>query len=224
MYVFLKKPELLIFDCDGVLVDSELIATAVHIEALAKCGYIISAEEYNDRFVGMTDQQSYSVIESERGLRLPEDHHESVMAEIANRYARDLRATSGVRQTLQAINLKKCVASNSDTAKLCLALIVTDLHNFFGPMSSALRKLRVVSRLRISFLFAAQNMKTPAGSCLVIEDSVAGTQAAVAAGMTVIGFVGGSHCLPGHGDKLAEAGAIKLFNDMAALPQILADL
>ncbi|WP_458395140.1 HAD family hydrolase [Rhizobium brockwellii] len=221
---FLKKPELLIFDCDGVLVDSELIATAVHIEALAKCGYMISAEEYNDRFVGMTDQQSYSVIESERGLRLPENHHETVMAEIANRYARDLRATSGVRQALQAINLRKCVASNSDTTKLCLALIVTDLHNFFWPHVFSASQVARGKPAPDLFLFAAQNMKTRADSCLVIEDSVAGTQAAVAAGMRVIGFVGGSHCLPGHGGKLAEAGAIKLFNDMATLPQILAGL
>ncbi|WP_027681774.1 HAD family hydrolase [Rhizobium leguminosarum] len=221
---FVKSPELLIFDCDGVLVDSELIATTVHIEALAKCGYIISAEEYNDRFVGMTDQQSYSVIEAERGLRLPEDHHECVMAEIANRYASDLRATSGVQQALEAIDLKKCVASNSDTAKLCLALIVTDLHNFFWPHVFSASQVARGKPAPDLFLFAAQKMNTPAGSCLVIEDSVAGTQAAVAAGMTVIGFVGGSHCLPGHGDKLTEAGAIKLFSRMTALPQILAGL
>lgn len=221
---FSKQPELLIFDCDGVLVDSEFIATAVHVEALANCGYIISAEEYNERFVGMTDQQSYSVIESERGLPLPEDYHECVMAEISNRYARDLRATSGVRQTLQAINLKKCVASNSDTTKLCLALIVTDLHNFFWPHVFSASQVERGKPAPDLFLFAAKNMKTPAASCLVIEDSVAGTQAAVAAGMTVIGFVGGSHCLPGHGDKLTQAGAIMLFNHMAELPQILARL
>ncbi|NEJ95469.1 MULTISPECIES: HAD family hydrolase [Rhizobium] len=221
---FSKSPELLIFDCDGVLVDSELIATRVHIEALAKCGYIISAEEYNDRFIGMTDQQSYSVIESEGGLRLPEDHHERVMAEVANRYARDLRATSGVRQTLEAINLRKCVASNSDAAKLSLALKVTDLHDFFWPHVFSASQVARGKPAPDLFLFAAQNMNTPAGSCLVIEDSVAGTQAAVAAGMMVIGFVGGSHCLAGHGDKLMEAGATKLFSRMTALPQILAAL
>ncbi|MBY2951393.1 HAD family hydrolase [Rhizobium leguminosarum] len=221
---FSKRPELLIFDCDGVLVDSELIATAVHIEALAKFGYIMSAEEYNDRFIGMTDQQSYSVIESEGDLRLPEDHHECVMAEVASRYTRDLRAIRGVQQTLETIILKKCVASNSDAEKLSLALKVTDLHDYFWPHVFSASQVARGKPAPDLFLFAAENMNTPARSCLVIEDSVAGTQAAVAAGMMVIGFVGASHCLPGHGDKLMEAGATKLFSRMTALPQILAGL
>ncbi|MBY3517244.1 HAD-IA family hydrolase [Rhizobium laguerreae] len=206
---FSKSPELLIFACDGVLVDSEL-ATTVHIEALAKYDYIISAEDYNDRFEG--------------GLRLPEDHHERVMAEVANRYTRDVRATSGVRQTLEAIELRKCVTSNSDVAQLCFALKVTDLHDFFWPHVFSASQVARGKPAPDLFLFAAQNMNTPAGSCLVIEKSVAGTQAAVAAGMMVIGFVGGSHCLAGHGDRLIEAGATKLFSRMTALPQILAGL
>ncbi|MEX2696292.1 HAD family hydrolase [Rhizobium mongolense] len=218
------NPELLIFDCDGVLVDSEIIATAVHIDALAKCGYIISADAYNSRFIGMTDQQSYSIIEAEAGFRLPKDHHECVTAEIAKRYTGNLKAVAGIHQALEAISWAKCVASSSDVEKLRLTLEITDLHDSFTPHVFSASQVARGKPAPDLFLFAAEEMNTPAGSSVVIEDSVAGIQAAVAAGMKVIGFVGGSHCPPGHAEKLMEAGAMRIFNRMTALPGILAGL
>lgn len=218
-----KTPKLLIFDCDGVLVDSEIIATAVHVEALAGYGYNISADTYNSRFIGMTDQQSYSIIEAESGLRLPKGHHECVMAEIGRRYASDLKAISGVNQALDAINVERCVASSSDLEKLHFALKLTDLYDHFSPWVFSASQVACGKPAPDLFLFASQRMNTSAEACLVIEDSVAGVQAAVAARMRVIGFVGGSHCPPGHAEKLMEAGAMRTFSHMTTLPKILAD-
>ncbi|AYG63972.1 MULTISPECIES: HAD family hydrolase [Rhizobium] len=217
-----KTPKLLIFDCDGVLIDSEIIATAVHVEALAGHGYNITADTYNSRFIGMTDRQTYSIIEAESGLRLPEGHHESVMAEIGKRYASDLKAISGVNQALEAINAERCVASSSDLKKLHFALKLTDLYDYFSPYVFSASQVACGKPAPDLFLFASERMDTSADDCLVIEDSVAGVQAAVAARMRVIGFVGGSHCPFEHANKLLEAGAMRTFSQMTALPEILA--
>ncbi|WP_085044258.1 HAD family hydrolase [Ensifer aridi] len=217
-----KIPKLLIFDCDGVLIDSEIIATAVHVEALARSGYVISADSYNSRFLGMTDEQSYSIIEAESGLRLPKDHQRCVMAEIAKRYASDLKAMTGVRQALDAINLARCVASSSDPDKLHFALRVTDLYDHFAPNVFSASEVAYGKPAPDLFLYASEKMNTSVDSCLVIEDSVAGVRAAVAARMRVIGFVGGSHCPPKHAERLKEAGAMTTFSHMTELPKILA--
>ncbi|UWU25703.1 HAD-IA family hydrolase (plasmid) [Rhizobium sp. CB3060] len=216
-----KTPKLLIFDCDGVLIDSEIIATAVHVEALAACGYDISAETYNRRFTGMTDRQTYSIIEAESGLSLPEGHHQYVMAEIGRRYASDLKAISGVNQVLDAIDVARCVASSSNLNELHFALKLTDLYHYFSPNVFSASQVPCGKPAPDLFLFASERMNTPPDNCLIIEDSVAGVQAAVAAKMRVIGFVGGSHCAVGHAEKLLEAGAIRTFSRMAALPEIL---
>ncbi|PDT49583.1 hydrolase [Sinorhizobium americanum] len=216
--------ELLIFDCDGVLINSESIATEVHVEALAKLGYAITAEAYNSRFIGMTDQQSYSIIEAEAGLRLPNDHHQRVMMEISKRYSCELKAIAGIRQALNAISLAKCVASSSDPTKLRFGLEITDLYDLFAPHVFSASEVPRGKPAPDLFLFAAENMKTQPANCLVIEDSVAGVQAAVAARMRVIGFVGGSHCVSGHAEKLLEAGATGSFNHMAVLPELLKKL
>ncbi|APG93623.1 haloacid dehalogenase-like family (plasmid) [Sinorhizobium americanum] len=219
-----ESPGVLIFDCDGVLIDSESIATEVHVEALAKSGYAITAEAYNSRFIGMSDQQSYSIIEAEAGLRLPNDHHQRVMKEIAKRYACELKAIAGIRQALDAISLAKCVASSSDPEKLRFGLQITHLYDCFSPHVFSASEVPRGKPAPDLFLFAAENMKTQPANCLVIEDSVAGVQAAVAARMRVIGFVGGSHCVSGLAEKLLEAGATRTFNHMAVLPEILRHL
>ncbi|AVA24028.1 HAD family hydrolase [Rhizobium sp. NXC24] len=216
-----KTPKLLIFDCDGVLIDSEIIATAVHIEVLAAHGYKIAAETYNRRFTGMTDRQTYSIIEAESGLRLPEGHHEYVTAEIGRRYASDLKAISGVNQVLDAINVARCVASSSNLKELHFALKLTDLYDYFSPNVFSASQVSRGKPAPDLFLFASERMNASPDNCLVIEDSVAGVQAAVAAKMRVIGFVGGSHCPFGHAEKLLEAGAIRTFSQMTALPEIL---
>lgn len=216
-----KFPALLIFDCDGVLIDSEIIATDVHIEALAKFGYSISVDDYNSRFIGVTDQQAYAIIESETGRRLPHDYHHEAMAEISRRYSSNLKAITGIHQALERLTLPKCVASSSNPEKLRLGLEVTNLYDCFAPYVFSASQVARGKPAPDLFLFAAEQMKTSPAHCLVIEDSIAGVQAAIAANMPVIGFVGGSHCAAGHASKLLEAGALMTFSDMKMLRDIL---
>jgi HAD superfamily hydrolase (TIGR01509 family) len=163
------------------------------------------------------------VIEREWGRRLPAEYDAQAKATLAGLYATDLRPIAHVSGTLAAIDLPVCVASSSMPDKLHQGLMLTGLHARFAPHIFSASQVRRGKPAPDLFLFAAERMggTAPAG-CLVVEDSVAGVVAAVAAGMRVLGFVGGSHCGPDHADALRRVGAAATFDDMRRLPSLLA--
>jgi HAD superfamily hydrolase (TIGR01509 family) len=214
--------ELVIFDCDGVLVDSELIGCRVEAEELSRAGFAITADEILRRFTGITARETFRTLEAERGQRLPEGFDERVRQEICAAFAQELAAVAGVAQALGRIALPVCVASSSDPTRIEHSLKVTGLLERFAPhlfSAAAVARGKPAPDL---FLHAAARMATPPARCLVVEDSVAGVQAAVAAGMRVLGFSGASHCPPGHAACLEAAGAIRTFAAMPELPDLLA--
>jgi HAD superfamily hydrolase (TIGR01509 family) len=214
--------ELVIFDCDGVLVDSELIGCRVEAEELSRAGFPITADEILRRFTGITARETFRTLEAERGRPLPEGFDERVRQEIRAAFARELAAVAGVALALGRIALPVCVASSSDPARIEHSLKVTGLLERFAPH---LFSAAVVARGKPApdlFLHAAARMATPPTRCLVVEDSVAGVQAAVAAGMRVLGFTGASHCPPDHAACLETAGAMRTFAAMPELPDLLA--
>lgn len=212
---------LVIFDCDGVLVDSEPIAARIHAEALAGLGHAIGAEEIIRRFTGVPDRDMYAELEAEIGA-LPADYDEDVKTAIARSYARDLQAIAGVHDAVAALDLPVCVASSSVPEKLRLGLDLVGLYERFAPNVFSATQVRRGKPAPDLFLFAAARMGVAPERCIVIEDSVAGVRAAVAAGMAVLGFCGGSHCGPGHAEMLLREGADRTFDDMRQLPAILA--
>ena len=116
-----------------------------------------------------------------------------------------------------------CVASRSDPARIEHSLAVVGLLERFAPhifSAAAVERGKPAPDL---FLYAARRLATPPARCVVIEDSLRGVQAGVAAGMRVLGFAGGSHCRPGHDEQLKAAGAERVFSDMALLPGLIAD-
>jgi HAD superfamily hydrolase (TIGR01509 family) len=204
-----------------VLIDSEPIANRIHAEALTRLGYPLTAEECVRRFTGMPDEAMYEIIERERGAKLPADYDEKTKAEIAAAYRAELRAIPGVAEILAEIDRPICVASSSMPEKIRLGLELVGLHDRFALH---LFSASMVARGKPApdlFLFAAARMAVPPGRCLVIEDSVAGVTAARAAGMTVLGFIGGGHCDEGHAERLLEAGAGLVFAEMERLPNLL---
>jgi HAD superfamily hydrolase (TIGR01509 family) len=219
-----RRYDLVVFDCDGVLIDSEPISNRVHAAALTRLGYPLTEAECVRRFTGMPDQAMYEIIEKERGAKLPDDYDERTKALILDAYRRELRAIPGVAAALAAIRHRVCVASSSRPEKIELGLgLVGLLERFLPHLFSA----SMVARGKPApdlVLFAARRMGAAPERCLVIEDSVAGVTAAGAAGMAVLGFTGGGHCRPGHGDRLRAAGARLVFGDMALLPALIADL
>jgi HAD superfamily hydrolase (TIGR01509 family) len=216
--------DLLIFDCDGVLVDSEVISCRAHAETLTRHGYPITADEVLNRFLGVSDREARLMIENEISRKLPNDFESQVKQATLQFYADDLRAISYVSEAIAAIGLPKCVASSGTPEKIRHGLTCAGLYDQLAPHIFSASEVKRGKPAPDLFLFAAEQMQAAPAQCLVIEDSIPGVTGAVAAGMTVLGFHGGSHCPPGHADTLRAAGAIMTFEDMRQLPDLIAQV
>jgi HAD superfamily hydrolase (TIGR01509 family) len=218
-----KNFDLVIFDCDGVLVDSEIISVRAQADALRNSGFGILESELIARFTGVPDADMYQIIQAEAGRSLPADHDTRVKAAIAAAYDLDLAAIPGVREATDAIDVAICVASSSTPEKLEHGLRVTGLLARFSPYVFSASMVARGKPAPDLFLYAAQQMGVPPEACIVIEDSIAGVIAGVNAGMIVIGFDGGSHCCADTGTKLLEAGAVSIISHMAGLSAAIAE-
>jgi HAD superfamily hydrolase (TIGR01509 family) len=213
---------LLIFDCDGVLVDSEVISCRVHAEVLTRYGYPITADAVRERFLGRSARDANLEIERELGYPLPADYDERRKIELLAALALDVAAITHVHATIDAISIPMCVASSGAHEKIFTTLSRTGLYRRFAPNIFSASQVRHSKPAPDLFLFAAQQMKCRPQRCIVVEDSAAGVTAAVAAGMSVIGFVGGSHCREGDDARLRAAGAALILDDMRQLPETVA--
>jgi HAD superfamily hydrolase (TIGR01509 family) len=214
--------DLVIFDCDGVLVDSELISCRAHSETLTRHGYPITADQVLERFLGVSDREARAAIEAEIGRKLPDDFETQVKHATLQFYAGDLRAISHVGDAIAAIDLAKCVASSGTPEKIRHGLTCAALYDVLAPNIFSATQVKRGKPAPDLFLFAAEQMRASPARCVVIEDSVPGITGALAAGMNVLGFHGGSHCQPGHAGKLRAAGAHRTFDDMRQLPALIA--
>ncbi|MGA8615122.1 MAG: HAD family hydrolase [Xanthobacteraceae bacterium] len=208
---------MVIFDCNGVLVDSEPIATAVLSRALASVGIKAPPQALARRFSGRRPSDIFYAIEQTTGRRLPKDFGDKVAAEVLRRLRTELRPIPYVTRALTWIRGPKAVASSSPFDRIKLSLEVTDLIGFFcGRLFSASRVKRGKPAPDL-FLLAAQQMQVPPSQCIVVEDSVPGITAAAAAGMTPIAFVGGSEAAGHLAGELSNAGARAIVADMRHL-------
>lgn len=214
--------DLIIFDCDGVLVDSEVISCRAHAEMLTRHGYPITSDQVLKRFLGVSDREARRAIETETGRKLPDDFESQVKQATLQFYADDLRAISHVGAALAAISLPKCVASSGTPEKIRHGLGCAGLYDLLSPHIFSASQVQRGKPAPDLFLFAAQQMKAVPQRCIVIEDSVAGVTGARAAGMAVLGFYGGSHCQAGYAETLQAAGAATTFDDMRQLPALIA--
>lgn len=218
----LRSPRLIIFDCDGVLVDSEPIAIAVLRETIARAGREIDEETAYRRFLGRSMATIRDIVATDFGVRIGDAELAAMRTELQARFRRDLKPISGIAATLDALDLPFCVASSSQPERIRLSLGVTGLLAFFEPniySSSMVANGKPAPDL---FLHAAAEMRFEPGECLVIEDSPAGIEAACRAGMRVFAFTGGAHALGGA--QLAANLPYRpdlVFDDMRALPGLL---
>jgi HAD superfamily hydrolase (TIGR01509 family) len=211
---------LLIFDCDGVLVDSEVLSCQIDAELLTSLGMPYTADEVARQFVGVSLKDMIARIEAERGLKLPADFGEQINRTLFARFETELRPIPGVRDAILALPHPRCVASSSTPDRIALSLRVTGLNDLFNHLFSSVQVPRGKPAPDL-FLHAADQMGFAPADCLVIEDSIAGVQAARAAGMKVIGFTGGGHCNPEHEEKLRQAGASVVIERMNELSEII---
>jgi HAD superfamily hydrolase (TIGR01509 family) len=214
--------ELVIFDCDGVLVDSEVLSSRAHAETLTRHGYPITAEKERERFLGVADHEARLIIEAEIGRRLPDDFERQMQQAALQLYSEHLGLIPHVAETIAALSLPKCVASSGTPEKIRHGLTCAGIYNLLAPHIFSAVQVKRGKPAPDIFLFAAEQMKTTPERCIVIEDSVAGVTGARAAGMTVLGFHGGSHCTAAHAAMLKAAGVHETFDDMRQLPALIA--
>lgn len=218
--------DLIIFDCDGVLVDSEIIAAQVESRLLTEAGYPISVEEMGERFAGMTWKNILLTVEKEADIPLSASLLDKSEKLLDARLARDVKIIEGVKFALARITTQRCVCSNSSTHRLDMMLDKVGLKPYFTPHIYSAKDLgpdRVKPKPDI-FLHAAEQFKVAPDRVLVIEDSVHGVHGAKAAGMRVVGFTGASHTYPSHADRLTDAGAETVISRMMDLPAVIAAL
>lgn len=208
---------MIIFDCNGVLVDSERIATAVASEELMQAGFGLTPEVIAHYFTGRRPTDMYQAIEQASGRNLPADFIGRVTAATLRRFRQELRATSHVATALSWLRGPKCVASSSPIDRIRTSLDTADLLRFFDPYLFSASDVRNGKPAPDLFLYVAQKMCVEPRDCIVVEDSPVGVTAGVAAGMTVIGFAGGSHAQGKLAGQLTSAGARTVIADMRLL-------
>jgi HAD superfamily hydrolase (TIGR01509 family) len=215
------QSDLVIFDCDGVLIDSEAIACRADSACLTELGIMITAEEIMERYLGISAATMCRDIEQRYGCTLPQDFVATLHNHVAAVFDTELTAIDGVEPLLQTLQYRRCVASSSAPERLRHSLSVTRLLSYFEPHIFSATQVARGKPAPDLFLFAADKMQVPPAACIVVEDSVPGVQAAVAAGMRAIGFTGGEHCRAGHAEQLHAAGAVAIAADMPSLSALL---
>lgn len=218
--------DLVIFDCDGVLVDSEIVAARVEAELLTRAGYPIEAEELARLYAGLTFKDIMLRIEADSQQVFQASLIDDAEKLVDRRLEAEVRAVEGVRAAVAAVPTKRCICSNSRTQRLEMMLGRTGLLPFFqGAIFSARETPSAKPKPAPDvFLHAADAMKADVRRTFVVEDSVHGVTGARAAGMRVIGFTGASHTHPGHADLLTEAGAETVIHRWADFAAVLAAL
>lgn len=217
--------QLIIFDCDGVLVDSEPISIEVLVDALSAAGMPIDSEMVHRRFLGRSLGAVISTARDEYGLDINEAFLSAMRASLYDRFRAELEPMAGIAEAVEGLsrlNMDWCVASSSQKERIELSLTVTGLIDKFPNIYSA----TMVERGKPApdlFLYAAREMGHDPSRCIVIEDSPAGVEAAKAAGMTVFAFTGGGHAKGAHYHQaLLALNPDQTFDDMADLLHLVA--
>lgn len=218
----------IIFDCDGVLIDSEVIHVEEEHRLLAEVGLLFEDADYCARFMGLGHKEFLAALgaESQRrlGAPLPADFSQTLDSRAQQRLECELAPIQGIEQILTEWIHPKAVASSARLPKLRMKFSITALDGYFGRHIYSADQVANSKPAPDLFLFAAEQLAVPPQNCLVIEDSVNGARAGVAAGMTVYGFTGGGHVDVSHGDALRAVGAEDVFADHEALAASLRSL
>jgi HAD superfamily hydrolase (TIGR01509 family) len=213
-----------IFDCDGVLVDSEPLSMKIDVEILSENGVVMSEAEAHQRFVGKTFAAMLDEIRRDFGVSFPADASEQKDLRLLQLYARELKVVEGVLPALEALMPQHfSVASNSPFERVEAALRITHLTRFFGNRITTFEHVARGKPEPDVFIEAARRAGYAPEDCIVIEDSVTGVTAAHRAGCRVLGFTGTHPHPQEQASKLLAAGAATTFHAMRDLPGLVAE-
>ena len=209
---------LVIFDCDGVLIDSERLAVKVDVRVLAELGWPLSEAEVIERFMGRSDREARATIEAHLGRPLRDDWQDRVKRLYHETFAAELAPVEGVLEALDRIALPSCIASSATHEHLKYTLSLTGLYERFAGRIFSVDDVARGKPAPDLFLHAAAQMGAEPVSCVVVEDSRPGVAAARAAGMRVLAFAGG--LTPA---ERLDGPATTVFDDMRELPRLLGE-
>lgn len=210
----------IIFDCDGVLVDSEPLSMQIDWEMLQEQGIVLAKEEIASRFIGFTFGALMEAIEAEFNIKLPADFAAEKDRRLLALYERSLRPVDGIADVLKSLRRPMSVASNSPRTRVEAALRIAGLEDHFGHRITTFEDVKHGKPAPDIYVMAAVCAGVAPEECLVIEDSVAGVVSAAAAGCHVVGFTGTAHDPDRHGQSLLKAGARRIFQTMGNLPAL----
>lgn len=213
------QKNLVIFDCDGVLVDSEVISVKVDQIVLTDLGWSLSVEEIIDRFVGRSHAHFLEVVEEHLGRKLSDDWEKDYQHLYRQALARDLRLVDGIAEALKRINLPMCVASNGSHSKMEFTLKRADLWSRFEGRIFSASDVSQGKPAPDLFLHAASTLGFETQNCVVVEDSWAGVTAAIAAGMKIIAYTGGITA-----QHQLQAEGVTIIDHMSQLPEAIFSL
>lgn len=214
------RPDLVIFDCDGVLVDTEKRSNEMLVEVLARDGFHITYEECRQMFVGRSALSIQKIVEAKAGIDLGYDWVERLHIETEEVFAQGVDAVPGVYaqiERLHALNVPFCVASSGNVSKMHITLGVTGMLPLLRDVLFSATMVENGKPAPDLFLLAAKQMGHEPAGCAVIEDSVPGIEAATAAGMRALGYAGDPMT---NADDLRAAGG-EIFHNMAHLDDLL---
>ncbi len=210
---------LVIFDCDGVLVDSEPLSVRVLVEALNRHGIDMAEEEAYRRFLGRSLATMTQVMDEEYGFHTGPEFLEGLRVDLYSLFKTDLRPIGGIAETLDGLGMMTCVASSSQLERIRLSLSLTGLLTRLEPHIFSASMVKNGKPAPDLFLHAAREMGVEPKDCIVIEDSPAGIEAAHRAGMTAFAFTGGSHTsAPGYRERIEALSPDAVFD---AMPDLL---
>jgi HAD superfamily hydrolase (TIGR01509 family) len=212
----------LICDCDGVLVDSEVIADRVLADTLAATFPGLDFEAIVKTAFGQQTSRFLANVEATFDIRLPADFLDTVDRHVEAALASSLSAVSGVRDALQRVPLPAAVVSNSRMLRVSASVRRAGLTEIFAERIFSAEQVARPKPYPDVYLFAADRLGVEPARCLVVEDSIAGLNAARAAGMKTIAFVGGSHIPDGYADALRKMGITRVIERMDQLPALVA--
>jgi HAD superfamily hydrolase (TIGR01509 family) len=217
--------DLVIYDCDGTLIDTETLYAEVSLRFCHEIGLgSWTLDHYVQHLVGIPLADGFKVIEAALGRPLPGDFEARIEAAVAERLAQELRALPGVREAVSSLSGRRCVASSTSLEPLRHNLALTGLLDLFDPHVFSASQVALGKPAPDVFLFAAAQMDARPAGCLVLEDSVPGVQAARAAGMQVAGFTGVAHDKARMRERLLAAGAAVVIDGYGDWPAAAAQL
>ena len=220
----MAQSRLMIFDCDGVLVDSEPLAAKAYERVYEKHGMPGVHGGIIAQCIGMKQSDIIVKIKELTGHQFPAAAAGDIWAETKLLFSEELKPTPGIVSFLSALGGNRCVASSSSVERINHSLSVTGLARFFGEAIFSSSMVKNGKPAPDIFLFAAEKMGAKPADCIVIEDSPLGVEGAVAAGMIAIGYTGGGHTYPEHGTRLKAAGADFICADWHEVGRQLAEL